>query len=514
MKFLKENYVALFILTLGLVLVLPSLFLPWSLIDDGERLIISQQMTESLAKGDFYNFIYHPVDQISGRFRPIYWIFHWLVFLIDHKIVWLHHLVRVAIFSIAASAFYILVSRFISKTTGLFSLAFFLFFAPNLENWWRLGPQEPLILLFLLAGFWFLVKQKLLWSILFFGLALLTKETTIFIFLPLLFLLPFVKSKDLKRATISVGLMSALLVSVLFLLKKSTGYTVAYQFSLDQVQESIRAYSSLFSSLGLRFLLLLTLGTFLLSLVKDLKRKKVSTHLLFSSWGILWFISAFTIQLPWQHPLGRYLLPAILGLAIFIGIQSEKILNYSQKILAGKQKIIGLGTILLFGLAWAVFIFYNLLSIFQFSDDYWAREQANREAVYQIASLTPSGGNVHLNLSDELNAREWFVEIPIHLRLFYKRDDVKVDYFDPGGELSKGDIVVSWSEFQRYSPEQMNGFLEKKAKKNLRIERIARRFVTSPREFFRYVISGRFLIEGINPFIFTKLYYWDIYTVI
>ena len=80
--------------------------------------------------------------------------------------------------------------------------------------------------------------------------------------------------------------------------------------------------------------------------------------------------------------------------------------------------------------------------------------------------------------------------------------------------MSKGDIVVSWSEFQRYSPEQMNGFLEKKAKKNLRIEEIARRFVTSPRELFRYVISGRFLIEGINPFIFTKLYYWDIYTVI
>lgn len=514
MKFLKENYVALFLLVVGLALVLPSIFLPWSLIDDGERLVISQQMTESLTKGDFYNFIYHPVDQISGRFRPVYWIFHWLVFLVGDKIVWLHHFVRVAIFLVTASTFYILVSRFISKTTGFFSLAFFLFFAPNLENWWRLGPQEPLILLFLLIGFWFLVKQKLLWSILFFGLALFTKETTVFIFLPLLLLLPFVKSRVLKGATISVGLMSALLVLTLFLLKKSTGYISAYQFNFGQVQESIQAYSSLFSSLGLRFLLLLTFGTFLLTLVKDLKRKKVSTHLLFSSWGILWFISAFTIQLPWQHPLGRYLLPAILGLAIFVGIQSEKIFNYSQKIFVGKDKIVWLGTTLFFGLSWAVFLFYNSIYIFRFSSDYWNREQTNSKVIYQLAQLTPEDGKIFLNLSDELNAREWFVEIPMHLRLFYKRDDIKVDYFDPEGELSKGDIVVSWSEFQRYSLEQMSGFLEKKAKKNLRIEGVAKRFITSPREFFYYLFSGRIFREGVSPFTFTKVYYWDIYTVI
>ena len=431
----------LILLTISLITLLPSLSLPFSLIDDTEAIKRSEILSQQFSGGDFSQTGWIFLEPTTGRTRPFYWIFFYVRYLLFGQNPFFFHLSDIFISIGILFSLYYLVKRISSSSW----LAFFttlpvLFFYRSFENYYRLGPQEPLMLLFILLSLICLLNTKKkprlkLPSWILMILALATKETAVFI-CPLLFLLALVKKEKQYWQLFLVSCLGAgLLVGARFLRPQNADYSTNYQLSISTFINTFKGYKAQFDSTWITSVFKISLVSFFLALVF---RQDVKLSLI----GLSWFIFSFGLLLPWQLVLGRYLLPVLPGLTLFIVTETKRQLDWAKKH--------WLFIILFITSAyyWSNFIFTNVAQSANVASGHLIREKANWQAVAFMAESAPSDSIVHINSLPDANYNEWIDQAENQLGIFHSRPDLKTNYLDLN-LVQSGELVAEWSFFDK-----------------------------------------------------------------
>lgn len=452
------------LLTVSVLFLLPQLQVPWMLIDDGEDLRIVRELNESFSKFDFghlFRFEAH-----NGRFRPVYWLFHWLTISILGHNAYLHHLGHLFLYLLITLLFYLLVNHLSrSSMAAFFSGLFFLVWGPGAENLYRLGTAEPQLVLYLLLTLFFLVRGNLILSLFTLPLVYLSKESgTILVIISFFIVLItlFWKTKEKimlssKRAAIYLfaNIFLAIFVRwLMFHFNVAGGYSSSYIFSLNQITNGTLQYlKMIYTNYGALFLICLVMLFY--KILRLLFGRRNKNHVL--KWEIIfvfWFFIFVLFQSPWVFIMGRYLPPALLGLCYVLGVEFVNLYKFSQKQIKTTRwgSIIFLLLALLFLRAVVpggkqIFAMYRKVSL---------SESTNTKAISFLAQSTPSNGRIFYNFSD--GAVEFLYEMGVHFTLLYNRPDIETSYLylEGDSDFKKGDIIVSWRpSFYRYPWEKV-----------------------------------------------------------
>ena len=477
---------------LVLLVSLPALLIPWSLIDDGESIRRSQEINRFLASADYGRISLPLIKQDHGRFRPLYWLYLWVEYNLFGLTARYHHLGRILLFVVVV----LLISgvaRQIAGSTraGILSGLLFALFPFTVENWHRLGPGEPQLVLWQLASLYFLgrayleVKRDpgrralfyLVLSIAILPLSYFSKETSVML-VPVSAVMLLVMGLSFKGrryrplrtvflvyfiANLACGLASQ---GAAHLLTAGGGYTIHYQIEISRILSTARRYGILLFQ-GYHLFLVVALVAFSIRLIHHLRKGGGLDQSL--KWQIImlfWFMAALGVQLPWAFALGRHLLPCLAGLTVFMGVEMAHLLGFLS-FFSGKKPAVAEGTnhstdgysfikgLLARGikavlvLAFLIFAVTGFEAIWSSATYFIERDRANAEAVKFLAENVAPGHHLYLNLGSD---SEWFYEIGLHLRLFYHRDDVIVRCLDLESpqSYSEGDFLATWSELRRY----------------------------------------------------------------
>lgn len=394
------------ILVITFSLLLPSLAVPFSFIDDAYFIEHSEIALQKIVSGDFGFISQVLLEPDTGRVRPIYWLSLFVRYLLLGQSPHLFHLANILIVLGIMYFNYQIFFRFTRSNLWSFlgSLALLIFWRTS-ENFFRLGPQEPLALLLILASF-YLAPAKISFYL---GiLAIFVKETSIFI-LPFTFLLLLYDGPK-RKFWLNYFLFSLIPLSYLiitrFIKPVSGDYSDNYQVTLSLIISSFQKYREYFDSTWITSLFKISLLSLLLVRSKGY-------------WiGLFWTILSFAVLLPWQIKMGRYLLPVLPGLLLFIVLQSQKI--YSS-VPTRKWLVIVAFPLLYY---WANYLFTNSVQFYNVLSTHIARESANSDLVKYLASVIPNGHKLYFNFPDDQNNLEWLDGSARQLHYLYDRPDL------------------------------------------------------------------------------------------
>lgn len=188
---IKKNYSAIAIICIvGLLLYGKSFFFDFTYLDDNALIINNLPFLENIRNifGAFTHDVFFMAHTTTAYFRPLLTISLMPEAIIGGSIPLFYHLVNVGIHLIAACLVYVVFTKL--KYTKRISLFFSLIFVvhPVLTQAvaWIPGRNDSLLAVFILASFIFLIdfvetgkRITILWSTIFFSLALFTKESAI-----------------------------------------------------------------------------------------------------------------------------------------------------------------------------------------------------------------------------------------------------------------------------------------------------------------------------------------------
>lgn len=426
------------LLLFSFFLIKPSLSLPFSLIDDTEMIKRSEVLSQQFSQGDFSNTGWVFLEQDTGRTRPFYWISMYLRFISFGKNAFLFHVSDIFItLGIVASLYYLVKRISRSSLVSFFTVLPVILFHRSIENLYRLGPQEPLMLLLILLSLVSLlnIKKKKFFkplSWMFIILAILTKETAIFT-IPLLILLSiYKKNKDYWQLTGAACLAAVLIISPRFLRIGVADYSSNYQISLQTIIETFRGYKAQLDSTWMTGLFKVSLVSFVIGIIlkQDIRLSLV---------GLLWFTSSFALLLPWKLVLGRYLLPVLPGLSLFIVSETKRQIGLIKK----PWLFIFLSFISLY--YWSNFLFTNITQSANIASGYVVREKANAKAVSLMSKYADTDSIVYINTVPDLNTGEWVIQAENQLAIFHDRGDVKINYLPE--KIPSNSLIAEWSFF-------------------------------------------------------------------
>ena len=158
--------------------------------------------------------------------------------------------------------------------------------------------------------------------------------------------------------------------------------------------------------------------------------------------------------------------------------------------------------------------FYSSLVMTSFASDYYVREKTNRQFISQLATSLEPNSRLFINLTDELNAREWFYEIQINLDLFYQKTPptLYTSLLQEGEyQLEEKDILVFWNQFQDLTDVEIDSLTGVLTSQNISgyyyrpsggIKTLMSDLFKHPKEFLSFKSS----------YWITKYYSWDIYS--
>lgn len=458
----------------------PSLFVSWGLLDDGAFIMVAQKIQAYIAALDFNSLLNLFFEKEPGRFRPFYWIFNWLVYLIGGKSAFFHHLVHFVMFTAICFLIFTIVKNLShSKSAALLSGILFAAGMHNIENWYRLGPQETLLTLLLMVSLYSLVqisiklkkkyplsrasKMTLILGLLCLFFAYFTKETSIAVipFAFVLFIMAGFTRKQFKKNSwfnicvlfliinIFAGLVSFLFVRYV----KSQGfYSANYEVSLLRLMGNAKSIIRGLRSSYEPFFSLFAV-VFLISIPQSLSKKKIfNWDFLWQILFLLWSIFFFLIQIPWVFVLGRYFMPALAGLVIFWGLLIGQV---SRRFHAFRKVWLGLILLCLF-----YFLFRNGIP----SSNYARNEIFGTVKISNLLGLAareaPPKSVVYFNLEPGDATIELIFESDLHLKLFHNRPDLEARYLDleKEKEFPQGTILISaiaGESFWRYSDQEL-----------------------------------------------------------
>lgn len=521
----SKSFLLFILFTLTVILFIPAIGIKFSWVDDGWDIQMCQKFIGFAKSFDFGHFFDLFFERSNGRFRPVYWL--WLIasYLIGENNPTIHYLLHFIL--IFATTFLIFKTVFLitkSEWASFFAGSLFLINPINTENWYRLGPQEPIIGFFMIASVFLLLRGKNKWlPILLLLLAFFSKETAFALF-PGVIVVYLGKMLFLKKRDFSLEryfLASLIFFGVMLLITSQTrsGYSKFYVFNIQEMTHRFLVYVKItFKSFEPFFILFVF--TLLLRIIFSFKRlrfKFIDDIFLLEVFGGIIFVSFLVVQSPWKYALARYMLPATIGLVIFMGTELDQV----NIILKGKYKRLYKIIAPLFLTFLLFFLLNNLFITLNHGRGTTHGTTHVQKMIKYLAKDVPQNGKVFLNFAKGEGTIELVVETGMHLELFYQRADIKVDYLDLDNLPPKPYYIVSGSSAPHgYGEAIIEKQLMIKPEVEIRSEGTTA-VITNPndslKQFLKKVINlvfykEKFTLEGIYAPYYLKDY-WKIYHV-
>ena len=492
----------------------------WMLVDDGYNVVFSRTLFEKLTSLNIAGF-FSQLLEAGGRFRPVYWIYHMLVWIIGRNSFQFHHLVHMLVIGLTIYFIYRILHKLTeSKTISFLGAITYLLIPINSENILRLGPQEPLVALFLSIYFYLIIegKRKIL-PILFLFLAIFTKETSVAI-LPVV-ILYYLLSKTIKSSKIkTLSIYSVVSVCVFSLLTiiittvNRSGYSTNYIFDQNIILHNFLVFTreiSIHTLYLFPLIPVLYIGRLVASYIR--KRKMLSSKAdLFELVFFSGFVVFMVIQLPWKYDLTRYLMPSIFFLITFTFIEINNLLKMfrNNRFVINHKRI--LKTIVI---TVCIYVF-SIWGIVLLSKE--RNFVSYRNLTSRLAEL-PRNTLILVNTYEGEASMEIVDEISIHLSEFWGRTDMEVQYLDTSRMPGVNYVILSTNRIPpKYSEQELTSrFGDKIYTVENRSKEI---IVTTPLELIKQTATKvTQLIVYRKPFTFEGIYTfylnnnkWDIYS--
>jgi len=496
------------IVCLGLMvalLALPSRDMTWSLIDDSvSMLIVPSGMLQAIEHGQWLGSREMPallvLERTEGRVRPIFWLVVLVGRLVAGTDIGALHLIRfVWLLVLVLLTFAIAYLLTHSTMAGFIAGYGIALFGPGLPNVYRLVPQELPLATFAALAMVFLVAtdgrcrsrrpaaSMFVLSVVFLVLTFGTKEiAVVFVAFALSLLavgrfVPSASSLAWKRYSvifllISIVMSGMILGGVVWSNTLSSGYGSFYgQGGLVIFLRNLVWFSwTVFSSYSL--LLVAAMFTFVRRLVTQWRRNRKMDHVTYWQLCFLaWFLSGLVFQSPWRTADERYLMPYVLGLALFLGIELGLLVpqlirwNTQRKALWMGVLVVGCLLFLWENLADANIAYQNLR---------W-RDQSSFEVVQYLAEHAPVDSTVWTNLPlpGEIDS-EFRTGVVLLLGELFGRRDLTVSSLK-GVDVAtccSGEMVALWTHAATSPPEVVQAAFGQRAEVlkriSYRVERI------------------------------------------
>jgi hypothetical protein len=449
--FWQKYWIYLVPLLLCSLIMLPRLLDPhFGLMDDGEAiqkayLIIDDQW-------DFGS------ETASGRFRPLYWYIHYVLFMIFGTnplgYFYINYLVLVLLIMGVIKLLKIYGS---SNPTILITCILFLLSGPIPESYFTLSKYEIYQLIFIVYSILMaeqypqtgsvIVKVLLGLGVFLFSLvSYLIKETSLImpvIYAGWLVVALFKHRKEKQRwFPLVVMLAGSLAAGVIYLIWRgvySAQAITAGSYVGTHISFSI---SSLFSSMidwepwlrrdfSFNTVLIFTL---ILSLVL-IRHKLAHTDIY---WGAsIWMVGWLGVFLPWVIKIEYYLLPFALGCSV---LTAHVLVDLFLMI---KHTSIWNRLISYAGIGVAGILFINSLLLIENNARYQLlMDDINSRMMKNLVDVVPPNGHVYVNLPAD---NEYIKEIELHFQYIDGRPDITVSrfYYQSTDSIDDGSVVIS-----------------------------------------------------------------------
>lgn len=498
------------ILATVLMMALPALDLPWSLIDDPTHIVeFPRQMLFGIEQGVWVGSLHDQPGLITtefyrGRFRPVAWHYFLLAYITLGSNGPAHHMLRFSLLAATVISIYLIaVALTKSASSGFLSAICFLLFSPGWEGVYRLSPQElPLVALqavSLATLTWALARIRAgkisrgsllplqIAASVGFVLSAGMKEASVAIVPFLICLIPLYRLSFGNTQTqvwhrtalpvVIIGVVAeVLLVVALFVGGAIAGQGSEYRLitGITIAVRNLAWYSwTLIRTYGL--LLLVALGNFAVNLVRIWRRRSKLTEV--DYWQILWLvwlIGGILFQSPWRAIIERYLVPYVLGLALFLGIELNRLLALLPTLPRNRRRLYAI--VLAGGMFFAVW--ENVTwgtTIYRWL---YARDTSSYEFTEYIAHEAPPNTRIWVNtpVPGEIGS-ESTSGLTRALRIFWHREDVLISPLDNADLQSccDGEWVGAWGYVAAIPPEKVSALLSDRSKLVWENEYVARR---------------------------------------
>jgi len=463
MKFLKDikgrhlftfsTLIVLLLIAWGILIYYPALTLKFSLIDDGYIVKNARQFFHFLRFLDYkglYGLIFEPQN---GRVHPFYWILTYFNASAGFYKPFLVHMIRLSVLVVSmAIANSILKNLRIDLIWRVLSIGIFIMNIDNFENYYRLGPPEPLQILFYLFILVILFNprsQRLTWKSKVF-LALVSflgsqiKETFLVLAFPSLgllitgeiFKLQMPKNMNQKLTIIFLTMLfSGLLI---FWVKNSYPkigdplYSSNYELNLAVIKYNLASFSShlLFTQNILIYAAALFSIVFVFNFVRK-RNTEDAKQVVFIIFTLLSFLANVAILTPWIFPLGRYLILANLNLMLLYPFLFQYLYRYLYKNISriGKNFILDrrIASFLPVFMMLPFFFVRNIFAIANYQQQVITGSESSYQSIALLAKNVDNKIPVVVNYKKGDTNIEIYLETAWHLEEFYKKD-VRFDY--------------------------------------------------------------------------------------
>lgn len=447
-SFIKKNLTIIGLFLVWLAVTIPNLNIYWMLVDDGVDVVVSRTLFEKLSSFNLLGFVSQLLEN-GTRFRPAYWLYQMIVWLIGGNSYQFQHFAHMIVIGITMLFIYLIIKELTkSKMVSFFGALIYLLIPINSENIFRLGPQEPLLVIFLSILFYLVIKnKKIILPCLVLLLAVFTKETSLAL-LPVLFFYyfygrnnKFIKNK--KQGFHLVVLICILSVAVILMTLLRRGvYGSNYYFNIPMFAGNLLVYLKELSKNTL-FVFPLVFIVYLIRKVITLFKKPktpVIKQNFFEFIFFLGFLCFLIVQLPWRYVLSRYLMPTVFFLIIFscLEIYQDLMLLGSIKLINNYKRI--------YIPSLAVIVAYICL-VWGFQLVFNETAQVSYEEVFRQMANYPKNTILLMNVPRSEGTIELIYETQIQLSEFWNRSDLKVDYLDLQNLPQDNYVIVGSGQF-------------------------------------------------------------------
>jgi hypothetical protein len=515
-------WIFLLILITSIVFI-PALKMKFWWVDDGWTIMTAQKIVDSIVHFNFggLGIIF---NEPGGRFRVIYWLFQTFTYLISGTNPTIYFIIHYLV--ILLSVYFIFrIVLYISKSniSAFVSSILYVLSPINTENIYRLGPQEPILCLFIIISIYFLIRNKTFLSILFFLFATLSKENGFILWIPVFCFYVGKRILTKKRDQIlEKYCIWGLIFSVPFIINiflRHTGYSGFYTFDINQIISNFNSYIYLVNVAFAPLLIIFIVSYLVRTIICFINNrfKKYRLGILFQAMFIILFLLFIVVQTPWEFVLNRYAMPATIGLAIFMGLE---IAGIKDMLKIFKIRWLFLLSIA-FGIYFFTYIWMNMMHVY-LSGQLQVHQTRYIQSLYQdLATNIQPNGIVLLNFLQGDSTSELVAQTKMQLDLFYNRPDIQVSYLNLDGLPKKSFMIVGTPQVREEYPLQV---VEKRIGKYRKDESLIQgdRFLvlTTPMELIKQIIKKVYLLiihktpltgEGIYTFYISRDYWYKYY---
>lgn len=443
-----SNIYIILLMSVSVFVYLPTLGIKFSWIDDGWDIFVSKNILQAIINFNIPELLVNMFEIDSGRLRPVYWLIQTFIYSLGGSDAHVHFFIHYLILMFVVVLIYKLIYFFTKSKYSSFVGSFTYMLLPiNAENWVRLGPQEPFMILFvLLSLYFFIVKGYTKISIFLMVFAFLTKETAIAV-VPAIIAYYFLKKilyKDIGKEEIKYVISISLLALLFVFINKINmkGYSEFYSFDLSVVRSNYLIYiNRIQNSFTLSSLFFYTFILGNLRPLVNFQFKKIQHLEIVKLFFLLVLVFYIFIQSPWIWVLDRYLLPATVFGCIFVGLEHHTVSRFLRN-----YKIIYRFVSFAFMLYLLIFAITSYFKINQ----QIVIQQHSTQLIYginqKIAEVSRTHKNIYINTIDNAATYEPLFEIDIHQKLFFDNvSGIQIDFLENLDNTSGDYVVISSS---------------------------------------------------------------------